>query len=173
MKHIKNKQEDTKPTAMTNRRNFLSKLLKVLGLVALAELAFFIYNLLSPARKTGNVSQSLIKTAGSVSDFAINSVTADRINKYYLVRYDDGGFLALSLICSHLGCSVIWDEKKNEFDCPCHSSAFNKYGNVLNSPAPRPLDYYQVTIEEGKVKIDMSQKTKRKKFEKSQLTYAI
>ena len=90
-----------------------------------------------------------------------------------LVRSEDGGFLALSLICSHLGCSVLWDKTKNQFICPCHSSAFDKLGNVINSPAPRALDYYPVIIEAGKVKIDMSQKKKRKKFEKNQVTYAI
>jgi Rieske Fe-S protein len=173
MKKKLDKQVDRKPAEITGRRDFLSKLWKVLGLVALAELAFFIYNLLRPAKKAVNVSQSLIRTAGSVSDFAVNSVTTDRVNKYYLIRYEDGGFMALSLICSHLGCSVIWDENNKEFNCPCHSSAFNKYGNVLNSPAPRPLDYYPVIVEGGKVKIDMTQKKRRKKFEKNQLTYAI
>jgi cytochrome b6-f complex iron-sulfur subunit len=57
--------------------------------------------------------------------------------------------------------------------CPCHSSAFDKFGSVINSPAPRPLDYFPLTVEAGKVKIDLNQKTKRKKFEKNQVTYAI
>jgi cytochrome b6-f complex iron-sulfur subunit len=157
-----------------NRRAFLSKLWKILGIVALAELALFVYNLLQPAKKTSDdANPALIKTAGNVSDFAMNSVTADRINKYYLIRYEDGGFLALSLTCSHLGCSVNWEEAKKEFVCPCHSSSFDKLGNVMNSPAPRPLDYYRVIIDAGKVKIDMSTKIRRRKFEKSQMTYAI
>jgi cytochrome b6-f complex iron-sulfur subunit len=91
----------------------------------------------------------------------------------YLVRQPDGGFLALSLICSHLSCSVLWEENKNQFVCPCHSSAFDIFGNVLSSPAPRPLDYYPVIIEEGKVKVDIGQKIQRKKFEQKQLTYAL
>jgi cytochrome b6-f complex iron-sulfur subunit len=111
--------------------------------------------------------------AGSVEEFQKNSVTADRVNKYYLVRFEDGGFLALSLICSHLGCSVIWDKPKNQFLCPCHSSAFDRFGNVINSPAPRPLDFYNVIIESGKVKVDISQKKMRKRFEKNQVTYAV
>jgi cytochrome b6-f complex iron-sulfur subunit len=158
----------------TNRRAFLSKLWKILGIVALAELALFIYNLLQPAKKNSDAANpALIKTAGNVSDFALNSVTADRINKYYLIRYEDGGFLALSLTCSHLGCSVNWEETKKEFICPCHSSSFDKQGDVVNAPAPRPLDYYRVIIEAGKVKIDLSTKIRRRKFEKSQMTYAI
>jgi len=175
---IMSRKKDIKVTNIegerTGRRNFLSALWKILGLVALGELIFFTVNLLRPGREfqKGNLASN-IKVAGSVDDFAVSSVTADRINKYFLVRSEDGGFLALSLICSHLGCSVIWDQAKGEFLCPCHSSAFDKFGSVINSPAPRPLDYFPVTIEAGKVKIDLNQKTKRKKFEKSQVTYAI
>jgi cytochrome b6-f complex iron-sulfur subunit len=170
MKQIK-KEHNT--IELKGRRAFLSKSMKILGLVALGELAFFTFSLLKKGKPAlGDEKTSFLKIIGAVEDFPKNSVTPDRINKFYLIRYEDGGFLALSLICSHLGCSVLWDETKKEFVCPCHSSAFDKLGNVMNSPAPRPLDYFPVLIEAGKVKIDISTKTKRKKFEKSQLTYA-
>jgi len=158
----------------TGRREFFSKLWSILGIVALAELAFFTLSMLRPGKKFQKENPSAnIKVAGNVEDFTVNSVTADRINKYFLVRTEDGGFLALSLMCSHLGCSVLWEEEKKQFICPCHSSAFDNLGNVINSPAPRALDYYPVSIEAGKVMIDTGQKKKRKKFEKNQVTYAI
>ena len=169
----KKNQIQSEERGKTGRREFLSKAWKVLGLVALVELAFFTVSMLRPGRKNKKNSSSLLKTIGSVEDFPKNSVTPDRVNKFFLIRADDGGFLALSLTCSHLGCSVIWDQVKNQFLCPCHSSAFDKFGSVINSPAPRPLDYFPVIIEAGKVKIDLNQKTKRKKFEKTQVTYAI
>jgi cytochrome b6-f complex iron-sulfur subunit len=62
--------------------------------------------MLRPGRKDKKNSSSLLKTIGSVEDFPKNSVTPDRINKFFLIRADDGGFLALSLTCSHLGCSL-------------------------------------------------------------------
>jgi len=158
----------------TSRRKFLSNLWKILGLVAFAELIFFTVSMLRPGRKNNNDNKvANYKIAGNVEDFTVNSVTADRVNKYYLIRTEDGGFLALSLICSHLGCSVLWDNAKKEFLCPCHSSAFDKLGIVINSPAPRPLDYFPVSVEAGKVKIDINQKKQRKKFDKTQVTYAI
>jgi cytochrome b6-f complex iron-sulfur subunit len=167
------KQYNLKDSEKTGRREFLSKIWNILGMVALAELGFFIASMLRPGKKELKNSAGTIKVIGGVADFPENSVTPDRINKFFLVRAEDGGFLALSLTCSHLGCSVLWEEDKNQFICPCHSSAFDKLGNVINSPAPRPLDYFPVIIEAGKVKIDMSQKKKRKKFEKTQVTYAI
>jgi cytochrome b6-f complex iron-sulfur subunit len=173
MKQRKKKQTEIRTVENTGRREFLTRLWKLLGLVALAELAFFTVSLIRPGKKDLKNNTSLLRVLGSVEEFPKNSVTPDRINKLFLVRSEDGGFLALSLICSHLGCSVIWDGAKNQFICPCHSSAFDKYGNIINSPAPRPLDYFPVIIETGKVKIDINQKKKRRKFEKSQLTYAI
>jgi Rieske Fe-S protein len=168
---MKQIRKDINISALNGRRAFLSKAWKLLGIVALGELVFFTFNLLKTGKKTNN-ENSLLKIIGGVEDFPKNSVTADRINKFYLIRYEDGGFLALSLTCSHLGCSVLWDESKKEFVCPCHSSSFDNFGNVMSSPAPRPLDYYRIFIESGKVTIDMSAKMKRKKFVKSQLTYA-
>jgi cytochrome b6-f complex iron-sulfur subunit len=164
----------TKETGQTGRREFFSRLWRILGMIALGELIFFTIGMLRPGRKFQKENPaSNLKIAGNVEDFARNSVTADRVNKYFLVRTTDGGFLALSLTCSHLGCTVLWNESKSQFICPCHSSAFDAFGRVINSPAPGPLDYFPVIIEGGKVKIDMGQKKKRHTFEKSQLTYAI
>jgi cytochrome b6-f complex iron-sulfur subunit len=163
---------DIKQPYKKSRRDFLRKSWLFLGLVAAGEFLFFIVNLLRPGKELRSSVPSTLKVIGNVEDFPVNSVTTDRINKLFLVRNDDGGFLALSLICSHLGCSVAWDKPNDRFICPCHSSAFDRSGNVINSPAPRALDFYPVIIEAGKVRIDLDKKMKRKKFDKSQVTYA-
>ena len=158
----------------SGRRNFMKKLWLTLGLVALAELAWFIASLLRPSRETHRSRPAeTLRVIGSVEEFIPGTVTPDRVNRLYIVRENDGAFLALSLTCPHLGCSVLWNEESQQFDCPCHSSAFDRRGMVLSSPAPRPLDYLPVIIEEGKVKVDIGSATKRKRFETSQLTYAI
>ena len=48
-----------------------------------------------------------------------------------------GGFHALDLTCTHLGCTVT--ATPQGFACPCHGSCFTSEGQVLNGPAPRPL----------------------------------
>ncbi len=161
-------------TSENGRRDFLKKAWKILGVVAVAEFVFFFISLLKPSRELKKSKPgSTVRIIGNIDDFLPGTVTPDRINKLYIVRDSEGGFLALSLICPHLGCSVLWDETKKQFDCPCHSSAFDSHGVVLSSPAPRPLDYFPVILEEGKVKVDVSQKAKRRKFETNQMTYAI
>ena len=98
------------------------------------------------------------------------TVTAIPSGQFYLACLADGSLLALSRICTHLGCSVPWDEEKNQFVCPCHGSTFNLTGDVLTAPAPRPLDTYPVRIENGIVKVDISVPQIRDHFEPGQAT---
>ena len=43
--------------------------------------------------------------------------------------------------CSHLGCSVSFNQDARTFDCPCHGSRFNLDGTVLHGPAQNPLSH--------------------------------
>ncbi len=47
------------------------------------------------------------------------------------------GYLAYSLVCSHLGCQVELDGEG--YACPCHGSRFNQRGEVERGPADQPL----------------------------------
>jgi len=55
-----------------------------------------------------------------------------------------GGFSALSLVCTHLGCTV--EQKDDGFACPCHGSRYDGDGNVLRGPAQKPLRSLRVEI---------------------------
>ena len=55
--------------------------------------------------------------------------------------------------CTHLGCAYHWEAENKAFQCPCHASAFGIDGEVLDGPAPRPLDRYVSRIEGGKLVI--------------------
>ena len=100
-----------------------------------------------------------------------NSVPPFRQGKLYLVRRNDGGFLAVSLKCSHLGCSIAWNENEHKFICPCHSSSFDINGDVLHPPAPRALDIYNISIDNGFITVQLDKKQRRSSFNKSQVTY--
>ncbi len=65
-----------------------------------------------------------------------------------------GGLKAYSAICTHLGCIVAWEEKRNLIHCPCHDGFFNPVtGAVVSGPPPRPLSGYELVVKEGKVLI--------------------
>jgi len=65
----------------------------------------------------------------------------------WVVKNADGKILAFSPTCTHLGCAYHWDTGKSEFVCPCHGSEFALDGTVLSGPAPRPLDQFEIKIE--------------------------
>ena len=155
-----------------SRRSFLNKLWIGLGLVALAEVVAVVFAFLrSNKSKAREADFNAMVTAGAVNKFEPNSVTAFVRGRFYLARLEDGGFLALSRKCTHLGCTVPWVEKEMKFACPCHASAFDITGDVINSPAPRPLDIYPIFIENNVVKVDTSKPMKRNQFEVSQVVH--
>lgn len=71
----------------------------------------------------------------------------------YIFRQGDD-VIALSSSCTHLGCTVAYQEDQGEFACPCHGGRFEKSGkNVPNLPPQRPLDRYEVLVEDGRVSV--------------------
>ena len=156
----------------TTRRSLLTKLWVLLGIVALAELFSLVFAFFKP-RKPRIIATDLdsIIVAGPLGNFLPGTVTAFVRGKFYLTRLADGGFLALSRTCTHLGCTVPWVSKENKFICPCHSSEFDITGEVISPPAPRALDIYQVIIENNIVKVDTSKRKKRSGFTAGQIVY--
>ena len=155
-----------------NRRDFISRAWKGLGIIAAIEVLGVTGAYFYSGKSEGNITPKQLLEAGPIESFIPGSVSAFMGGRFYLARQSDGGFIALSLRCTHLGCSVSWEENLKRFVCPCHSSAFDITGEVLNPPAARALDYYPVLIENGQVKVDITMLKKRNSFRKDQLTYA-
>ena len=151
-----------------SRRSFLAKLWLALGGVALVELVWVAVTFVRPRKSRAATEEFGVVVAGPIERFEPDSVTAFREGKFYLVRLEDGAFLALHRQCTHLGCTVPWVEEQRRFACPCHASVFDLRGEVLSPPAPRPLDLFPVRIENGIVKIDTATPLRRERFEPSQ-----
>ena len=77
-------------------------------------------------------------------------VTSEKTTAW-VVKQGDGSVTVFAPQCTHLGCAYRWDERKQNFLCPCHSSTFGLDGRVLSGPAPRPLDRYETKVEGGKL----------------------
>lgn len=73
-------------------------------------------------------------------------VSEEQISVYLLT--DNGrDFIAMSNICTHLGCRVRWIADRDQFFCPCHNAIFDKDGSVVSGPPPRPLDRFDVRVD--------------------------
>jgi len=156
----------------TGRRGFFNKLWLFLGVVALAELIGLVVTFLKSRKPSsaGDDEENIV-VAGAAADFKPNTVTAFQRGHFYLVRLETGGFMALSRQCTHLGCTVPWIEEEKRFSCPCHASAFDITGDILNSPATRALDYFDIKIENNMVRVNTRRRIKRSQFRPEQVTY--
>ena len=68
------------------------------------------------------------------------------------VRTENGReFVAMSNICTHLGCRIRWIADREEFFCPCHNGVFDKDGQIVSGPVPRPLDRFDTKVEDGQL----------------------
>ena len=145
--------------ATMTRRSFLKWAWGAAGAVALAEGGLIAYQFFAPKTVEGRFGG--VFTVGRVEDFPPGSVTPFNEGRFYLVRLADGGFLALYRKCTHLGCAVPWDQAQGKFVCPCHASAFEMDGHLLNPPAPRPLDRFPIIIEAGEIMVNTGQTIQR------------
>ena len=73
-----------------------------------------------------------------------------------LIHLSDGSFVAYDALCTHLGCTVHfdevpvagWENNPQQIFCPCHGGVFDpKSANVLGGPPPRPLPKIKLEID--------------------------
>lgn len=127
----------------------------------------FVFGFFWP-QKTGAFGGTV--PAGTVDEYKVGDVKVIREGKFYITRVPEG-FMALWWKCPHLGCTVPWKESDpvmggppgagdtgfaagGRFNCPCHGSIYNRYGQIVQGPAPRPMDRFPVRIEGGKILVD-------------------
>ena len=71
-----------------------------------------------------------------------------------------GQLVAVSTVCTHLGCTPNWLPGDQKFKCPCHGSGYYINGVNFEGPTPRPLERFAVSVDpvSGKVKVDKTVK---------------
>jgi cytochrome b6-f complex iron-sulfur subunit len=62
---------------------------------------------------------------------------------------DGTGLMALYQKCVHLGCRVPWCQTSQYWECPCHGSQYNSWGEWVRGPAPRGLDRFPSEVDEN------------------------
>ena len=143
------------------RREFFARMGMGSLVVAAAGTGLFSYEFFSP-----NVlfEASPIIKAGKPDQFAAGTVTLDPQSGIYLVN-GPKGFYALGAICTHLGCLTAWKPELDLIACPCHGSRFNRDGIKVAGPAPQPLPWLKVWLnDEGYLMVDRSTVLKEQEF---------
>ena len=129
----------TAPSKLQTRRAFIQTML---GLIAAGWAGWVTQGVLFPAPSTqaGQVKLALAELpVGAVKPITYGG-------KPVIVMRDKEGVTAFSLICTHLGCTVQWQEGKQQFFCPCHDGYYDRNGDVVSGPPPMPLEQLQAKI---------------------------
>jgi cytochrome b6-f complex iron-sulfur subunit len=130
---------------MTNRREFLQKALAFLGLTTVASFLYPLFKYFSPPAGQTGAKQLILNRkeipVGDAKDIIFNNSPCIVINR------PDKGYVALSRVCSHLGCLVDYQKDKKRLLCPCHAGTYDLSGSVTSGPPPKPLQQFPLKVE--------------------------
>src|SRR5581483_509036 len=113
-----------------DRKDFL---LKGCALCGVAATLTFID---SCSKDNSNVVNFTLDLSSS-ANATLNNTGGYVIQNNVIVMRTSSGFKALSLVCTHQGCTVNYSNQ--QFYCPCHGGSYDQNGNVLSGPPPSPL----------------------------------
>lgn len=135
----------------SSRRKFLISCIGGIFTLAAGAILYPVYKYLSPRRgeEAGGkvtIPESQVPPGGA-KFFDFRGETAVVIQK------KDGEFVALSAVCTHLGCIVQWQNDKQDFLCPCHGGRYTEDGVVISGPPPRPLSKLAFTVANGTITV--------------------
>jgi cytochrome b6-f complex iron-sulfur subunit len=138
-----------------NRRSFFEKFVGALfGSTALAFLAPALAYLF-PNRNFGATGREFADTTGQIISANSIAENGNRIGmlggKPAIVLRNNGELVALSAVCTHLGCTVAFNAGANIFQCPCHGGKYDRDGNVIAGPPPQPLERINIRVENDKI----------------------
>lgn len=133
----------------SSRRGVLAGVAGTIGALLAAGSLWPVWRFLSPKRRRIGAEQVAVPrreiSVGGARFFHFLG------NPAVLLQPSPGTFIALSAVCTHLGCIVTWRPEERILFCPCHGGRFSTTGEVLGGPPPRPLPRYAVTVEKDDV----------------------
>lgn len=140
---------DPQPAPSPQRRQFLYIILGGAGTLFAALAVWPVWRYLLPAGKAGLEEKVPVPRReippGKAFFFNFRGQPA------VVLQPAPGQFVALSAVCTHLGCIVQWLPDKKEFLCPCHAGRFSVEGQVLGGPPPKPLAPLPLTVEDDQL----------------------
>lgn len=90
---------------------------------------------------------------GKPEEIPVGMLIVMPAQKIYVVHAEEG-FIAMSAVCTHLGCMTRYDQANKRLVCPCHGSVFSTAGVVSDGPAPKPLGRMHIELKDGQLIVD-------------------
>lgn len=138
-----------------SRRTFLQRLFNGLGITAIAPIMYAAASYIYP---------SLAGRKQRAAQFSTDNPDKLFLDKQYatiklgdkdviLFKKNDNTFEAMSLQCTHAGCTLIWKEHDEQFHCNCHGGIFRRDGSVAAAPPTQPLEHLTVRHLDGTITV--------------------
>ncbi|RMG04051.1 MAG: Rieske (2Fe-2S) protein [Nitrospirae bacterium] len=127
------------------RRNFLKSLLGVFGVSAAVSFIYPLIRFLTPEAQSARKAQVKISRKKLPPGAAVKAMLNDK--PIIVIHHPNKGYIALSRVCTHLGCLVDYDRAVDRLICPCHGANFTVDGTVISGPAPSPLREYPLVVK--------------------------
>lgn len=134
-----------RPSLLASRRQFLQAGIAALGAAwagTLVQSKLF-------AQETGQAAHPVEFSISELAVGAAKYITYAGV-PVIIIRTAES-VRAFSLICTHLGCTVKWQEGEKKFYCPCHEGYFDQFGEVVAGPPPVPLEQFPVVVDGDRV----------------------
>lgn len=133
------------------RRKLLKSSLTFLGTATLISFVYPASKFLIPPKSNAKDAHVTLDKEqippGTAKEITYNEIPLVIINRRA------SGFIALSRVCTHLGCLVGYDSFNNKLVCPCHAGEFDLEGKVLTGPATKSLKRYPLKISSKQITI--------------------
>lgn len=129
-------------SVLQTRRQFLGGFAGLVSAVGAMEFAYPLMRSFTPVPR--GEAEPVIVTLEEVPPGSVRPILYGGSPSLLLHRPE--GIVAVSLVCTHLGCIVKWDGAQQRFQCPCHDGFFDPAGKVISGPPPAPLERLAVKI---------------------------
>lgn len=159
--HIVLEHPATEPTTetageATSRRGFLVAA-GAAGLAYIGALGYPIYRYLASPMEMASSASAITEVtlkdaqklpAGSVLMFKFGTSPA------MLIHHQDGTWVAMTAVCTHLGCTVQFEPQANRIHCACHGGVYDpRTGANVSGPPPKPLKLFKVAVSDASVEV--------------------
>ena len=140
-----------------SRRGFVKVAVGGVGLAYAAAIGYPIYRYLdSPVEKSQALAavkeislpdaQKLPKGSAMVFKFGVRPAL--------LIHHKDDSWVALDAVCTHMGCTVAYNQEEERIACACHGGRYDAHtGENISGPPPRPLTKHEVVVAADSVTI--------------------
>lgn len=137
------------------RRSFLWLGMSAIGAVYVGAIGYPVYKYLAtPAERSAQVAAVTSTTLDGADQLPVNSAMMFKFGTKpaMLIRHEDGTFVALEAVCTHLACTVKYEPENGRIFCACHGGVYDpKTGANVSGPPPKPLAQYKVEVEDGRI----------------------